>query len=173
VGERKNPAEIEVVRLAVVEAYQVHAEELSRMATVATRHKSLAQDLLQETFLRYFLTRMHGEEIADEGRWLRVVMRNLIQDWKKSVKSQESVALEDVEGTAAQTPDEKDHGLTWAMKAARMLAPRERECITLRSQGLDYSEIAGAMQISIGTVGVLLSRAIRKVKRTLPLRGET
>ena len=58
------------------------------------------------------------------------------------------------------------------MKAARILAPRERECITLRSQGLDYSEIASAMQISIGTVGVLLSRAIRKVKRTLPLRGE-
>jgi RNA polymerase sigma-70 factor (ECF subfamily) len=172
VGEKTNPAEIEAVRLAVVEAYKVHVEELSRMAMVATRHKALAQDLLQETFLRYFLTRMHGEEIADEGSWLGVVMRNLIQDWKKSLKAQDSVALEDAESTAAQTVDEEDGGLTWAVKAARILAPRERECITLRSQGLDYSEIASAMQISIGTVGVLLSRAIRKVKRTLPLRGE-
>ena len=57
------------------------------MAMVATRHKALAQDLLQETFLRYFLTRMHGEEIADEGNWLRTVMRNLIVDWKKSLKA--------------------------------------------------------------------------------------
>jgi RNA polymerase sigma-70 factor (ECF subfamily) len=172
VGERTNSAEIEAVRLAVVEAYEAHAEELSRMAMVATRHKALAQDLLQETFLRYFLTRMHGEEIADESNWLRTVMRNLIMDWKKSLKQQESVALEEAEGTAVQTSDEKDRTLGWAMKAARILAPRERECITLRSQGLDYSEIASAMQISIGTVGVLLSRAIHKVKRTLPLRAE-
>lgn len=143
------------------------------MAMVATRHKALAQDLLQETFLRYFLTRMHGEEIADEGNWLRTVMRNLIVDWKKSLKAEDSVGLEEAEGTAAQTSEEKDRTLTWAMKAARILAPRERECITLRSQGLDYNEIASAMQIRIGTVGVLLSRAIRKVKRTLPLRGET
>jgi len=173
VGERNNPVEIEAVRLAVVEAYKVHAEELSRMAIVATRHKALAQDLLQETFLRYFLTRMHGEEMADEGNWLRTVMRNLIQDWKKSLKESESVALEDAEGTAAQTKEEKEQGLTWAMKAARILAPRERECITLRSQGLDYNEIASTMQISVGTVGVLLSRAIHKVRKTLPLRGET
>jgi RNA polymerase sigma-70 factor (ECF subfamily) len=172
VGERTNPADIEAVRLAVVKAYEAYAEELSRMAMVATRHKALAQDLLQETFLRYFLTRMHGEEIADESNWLHTVMRNLIVDWKTSLKEQEAVALEDVEGTAAQTSDEKDRTLSWAMKAARILAPRERECITLRSQGLDYNEIASAMQISIGTVGVLLSRAIRKVKRTLPLRGE-
>ena len=143
------------------------------MAMAATRHKALAQDLLQETILRYFLTRMHGERVADEGNWLRTMMRNLIADWRMSLKEQDSVALEVVEGTAAQTPDEKDRVLTWAVKAARILAPRERECITLRSRGLGYNEIASAMQISVGTVGVLLSRAIRKVKQTLPLRGGT
>ncbi len=171
-GERISPAEIEAVRRAVVQAYKVHAEELSRIAMVMTRHKALAQDLLQETFLRYFLTRIHGEQLADEGTWLRAVMRNLILDWKRSVKAEDSVALEDVEGTPAETREEMERGLTWAVKAARILAPRERECITLRSQGLDYNEIASAMQISVGTVGVLLSRAIRKVKQTLPLREE-
>jgi len=142
------------------------------MAMVATRRKALAQDLLQETFLRYFLTRMHGEEIGDEGSWLRTVMRNLIQDWKKSQKAQDSVALDDVEGTEAQTREETEHRLAWATKACWILTPRERECITLRSQGLDYSEIASAMQISVGTVGVFLGRAILKVRKTLPLRGE-
>ena len=172
-GEINLPADIEAVRLAVVEAYKAHAEELARMAMAATRHKALVQDLLQETFLRYFLTRMQGEQISDEGKWLRAVMRNLVMDWKKSLKAQESVALEEAEGTAAQTGKEDDRLLDWATRAARRLAPRERECITLRSQGLDYNEIASTMQISIGTVGVLLSRAIRKLKRTLPLREET
>jgi RNA polymerase sigma-70 factor (ECF subfamily) len=156
----------------VVQAYKVHAEELSRIAMIMTRHKALAQDLLQETFLRYFLTRMHGEEIADEGDWLKALMRNLILDWKKSLKLHDSVALEDAEGTPAETREEPERGLSWAVRAARILAPRERECITLRSQGLDYNEIASAMRISVGTVGVLLSRAIRKVKQTLPLREE-
>lgn len=143
------------------------------MAMAAARDEALGQDLVQETYLRYFLTRMHGEEIGQEGNWLRTVMRNLIVDWKKSLKEEESVALEDAEGTAAQTSEEAARGLNWAMQASRILAPRERECITLRSQGLDYREIASAMEISVGTVGVLLSRAIRKVRKTtLPLRGE-
>ena len=171
-AEGSNPAKIEAVRLAVVEAYKAHAGELSRMAVTATRDKALAQDLLQETFLRYFLTRMHGEAIAGEGKWLQTVMRNLIADWKKSLREQDPIALEDAEGAAAQTTEEKEGELTWTVKAARILAPRERECIMLRSQGLDYNEIASTMQISVGTVGVLLSRAIRKIKRTLPPREE-
>ncbi|MBZ5590932.1 MAG: RNA polymerase sigma factor [Acidobacteriia bacterium] len=175
-GEKTSPEEIEAVRLAVLEAYRVNADELSRMALVMTRNKALAQDILQETFLRYFLTRMHGDEIADERDWLRRVLRNLIQDWKESSRAEDSVALEEAESTEAQTRENIEPGeraLNWAMKAARMLAPREQECIKLRAQGLAYTEIASAMQISVGTVGALLNRAIQKIKQTAPLRERT
>jgi hypothetical protein len=125
--ERTSSGEMESVRLAGVEAYNVHAGELSRIAMVMTRNKALAQDLL-----------------ADEGNWLRVVVRNLIMDGMKTLKAQDSVALEEVEGAAAKTPEEKELALSRAVKAARILAPRERECIKLRSQGLQYREIASA-----------------------------
>ena len=174
-GEKPNPEQVEAVRLAVLEAYKVHAGELSRLAVVMTRNKALAQDILQETFLRYFLTRMHGDVIANERDWLHNVMRNLIQDWKQSLKSEESVGLEEAESTEAQTREDEPgrRMLTWAMKAARMLAPREQECIRLRAQGLAYAEIASAMQISVGTVGALLNRAIQKIRQTPPLREGT
>jgi len=171
-GEKPNPEQVEAIRLAALEAYKSHAKELSRIALVMTRNKALAQDVLQETFLRYYLTRMHGDVIANERDWLRNVMRNLIHDWKKSLKSEDSVGLEEAEDKETQTPENKPErrALTWAMKAARMLAPREQQCITLRAQGLAYTEIASEMQISVGTVGALLSRAIQKIKQIPPLR---
>jgi RNA polymerase sigma factor (sigma-70 family) len=170
---RTSPEAIEAVRLAVLEAYRANAEELSRLAIAMTRNKVLAQDVLQETFLRYFLTRMHGEKIADESAWLRGVMRDLILDWKKVSHAEDMVALEDVEARMGPPQDGTESGhreLAWVMKVARILAPREQQCINLRSEGLAYSEIATAMQISVGTVGALLNRAVQKLKRAAPAR---
>ena len=170
--QKMNRDQMEDIRGAVLEAYRVYADELSRTALVLTRNKALAQDVLQETFLRYFVTKMHGDEIPDDGSWLRSVMRSLTQDWKKSAVGQETVPLEDVEDTPEQTPPDKDfenRQHTLAAWAVRILAPREQECIKLRSEGLAYSEIASAMQISIGTVGALLNRAVSKLRHTVPV----
>jgi RNA polymerase sigma-70 factor (ECF subfamily) len=169
-GEKGSPEEIEAARLAVLEAYRANADELSRMAIVMTRNKALAEDILQEAFLRYFLTRMHGVEIANERDWLRKVVRHLIQDWKKALKSEDSVALEDAESTEAHTREPGARAFAWATRAARLLAPREQECLKLRAQGLAYIEIASTMQIQVGTVGALLNRAIQKIKQMQPLR---
>jgi len=145
-----NRDKIDDIRGAVLEAYRVYADELSRTALVLTRNKALAQDVLQETFLRYFVARMHGDEISDEGRWLDGVMRSLIQDWKKSAAGQEAVALEEVEDTAGHTPQEKGFGNRQHTLPA-------------------WAARASAMQISIGTVGALLNRAISKLRHTLPI----
>jgi len=161
-----------IAREAVLEAYERYANELARTALVLTRNEALAQDVLQETFLRYFVTRMHGDEIPDEGSWLHSVMRSLIQDWKKSAIGEDAVPLEEIEDTAQQTSQDEgfwNRQQTLTQWAARMLAPRERECINLRSQGLAYNEIASAMQISIGTVGALLNRAVSKLRQTIPI----
>ena len=44
------------------------------------------------------------------------------------------------------------------------LAPREREVILLRAQGLKYREIAAQLGISSNSVGKLLFRAVRKMR---------
>jgi RNA polymerase sigma-70 factor, ECF subfamily len=165
------PQDVDAVRAAVLEAYRKHSRELSRAAIAMTRNRSLAQDVLQETFLRYFLTRMHGDAVADEREWLDRVMRGVITDWKRSALVEAELSLDDaVDAAAGEPQDQRPRVLPWAGKAAWLLAPREQECIQLRAQGLEYREIATAMQIDIGTVGTLLNRAVRKLKQTLRSR---
>ena len=162
--------QVDAIRFAVNQAYQRHSRELSRIAMTTTRNRSLAQDVLQETFLRYFLTLMHGDVVAKERDWLCRVMRGLIADWRSSTAPDTELSLEDCCDTpAGQSDDEAAEGrvLPWASKAARRLAPREQQCIQLRAQGLEYREIATAMQIDIGTVGTLLNRAVQKLKQVL------
>jgi RNA polymerase sigma-70 factor (ECF subfamily) len=167
------PEDVEAVRVSVLEAYKRHAGELSEIALAMARNRALAQDVLQETFLRYFLTRMHGDEIADERAWLGRVMRDLILDWKRSAQVQAAVTLEEADGAVGETPEDRDSGerrLTSVMRALRMLAPREQQCINLRARGLAYREIASAMHVDVGTVGALLNRAVRKLRRALCVR---
>lgn len=161
------PEEANAVRLAVLDAYRRYSGELSRMAMVMTRNRSLAQDVLQETFLRYFLTRMHGEAISEDRDWLCRVMRGLIADWKRSATLETELGLEEASNTAISEPNDESRNAVrpWMQKAARILAPREEQCIRLRAQGLAYREIATAMQIDVGTVGTLLNRAIQKLKQ--------
>lgn len=173
-AEKTKSPEIDAIRATVLEAYKRHSSVLSRMAVSMTRNHTLTQDILQETFLRYFLSLTHSEEINDERAWLSGVMRDLIHDWKKSSKAEPLVALDDAVGAAAEARGDQesgDRGLPSAAKASWILAPREQECINLRAQGLAYQEIASAMQIEVGTVGAILNRAVRKLRQTLTAKA--
>src|SRR5204863_198307 len=45
-----------------------------------------------------------------------------------------------------------------ARKAPDMLVERDREALLMRAEGLDYTEIASALELSIGSVGTTLAR---------------
>lgn len=160
---------IDDVRRAVLDAYKRHAAELTRIANSLTQNPVTAQDAVQETFLRYFLSLSHGEKINNDRSWLHRVLRNLLRDWARSARSRGTVALDDVTGQLQGTPIDhtRNFRLQWLEKAAKALGARERECFTLRAQGLEYVEIAAEMKIRIGTVGALLNSAIRKLRQTL------
>jgi RNA polymerase sigma-70 factor, ECF subfamily len=165
---------IEEVGQAVLAAYRRNAGELARTAASVARNPGVAEDAVQETFLRYFLSLAHGEIINDERAWLHRVMRNWLTDWVRSASVRSTMALDDVAEPLAGAP--LDQTLTfrlhWLRKAAAALGRRERECIHLRAQGLEYGEIASEMKIRPGTVGALLNSAIRKLRQTLELREE-
>ncbi len=50
-----------------------------------------------------------------------------------------------------------------ARKAVDALAERDRLALLMREEGLDYSEIAEALELSPGSVGTTLSRARRRL----------
>ena len=50
-----------------------------------------------------------------------------------------------------------------ARRALDMLSDRDREALLMREEGLDYTEIASALDLSIKSVGTTLARARRRL----------
>ena len=58
-----------------------------------------------------------------------------------------------------------DHvtGVGPARKALDVLPERDRNALLMREEGLDYNEIAEALDLSVGSVGTTLARARRRL----------
>jgi RNA polymerase sigma factor (sigma-70 family) len=161
-------------REETIRAYQLHAGELLAYAHRLTRDDALAQDALQETFLRYFLALMQEEGIQNARAWLHRVAHNYVCDILRSAANRTVVPLE--EAGEDRLRDERnipgnDKAADLIETVRLLLAPREWQCLQLRAEGFDYTEIAAELAIRPGTVGSLLHRATEKLRTRLQKRG--
>jgi RNA polymerase sigma factor (sigma-70 family) len=161
-------------REETIEAYQLHAGVVLGYAHRLTRDGEMAQDAVQETFLRFFLALMQGEDIQNRRAWLHRVAHNYICETVRSAAIRMAVSLEDA--TEDRLRDERnapgsDRVADWFESARLLLAPREWQCVQLRAEGFDYTEIAAELAIRPGTVGTLLHRATEKLSRRLWKKG--
>jgi len=153
--------------------YRAHCAGLFRYALTITRDRLLAEDALQESFLRYFLSCREGQVIRNAKAWLYQVMHNLLLDDRKRMGFKSSVGLE----AALESPD-RDQDPEARLQRRELseclslaLSPRELECVRLRVEGLCYDEIAAVLRIRPGTVGALLARALKKTQKVLRRKG--
>jgi RNA polymerase sigma-70 factor (ECF subfamily) len=151
----------------VVGLYEEHASALSRYASSFTQNQEGAQDAVQEVFLRYFVERRFGREIANPRAWLYHVLRNYLVDLRRSASERVIIAenLDQMPG-CQQNPERILRRSEVARELEALLSTREFECVRLRAEGLEYAEIGEAMGIRTGTVGALLSRAQSKIRRS-------
>ena len=168
--EAVKQAGTEVLRQETLEAYRELSGALSSYARGLTSDAGLAQDAVQETFLRYFLARMRGETIRNPSAWLEREAHNYICQTALSSAVQACVSLDEEALEEAQVAPETGK-VEWEQTFKNLLAPREFECLRLRSEGLDYLEIAAAMSIRPGTVGALLHRVGQKMRLAFQRRG--
>ena len=155
---------VEDARTETVSAYRRYSAEVLRHAVLLTPDVALAQDAVQESFLRLFLALTQGEEITQARPWLHRVAQNLIYDWLRSARAHRLVPLDDVVTEAAEQHSSLN-AIDWMPAAQQALAPREWQCVRLRVEGMDYAEIATALHIQQGTVGALLNRATTKLRQ--------
>jgi len=160
------PGDAENLKQQLSELYREMAPQLFRYGVLLTRNPSIAQDAVQETFLKYYVQRQQGE-VQAERAWLFRVLRNYVLDQQKSLGTKLSVGLEE----ARSYPDkgyspEKVFAQSEAMKLAlQVLSPRELQCLQLRTEGFTYKEIAEILDIEPGTVGALLARSSDKIRK--------
>jgi len=135
------------------------------------RNEHDAQDLAQEACLRA-LTFFHGFHGEDGRGWLLTIVRNTCYTWLRKNRPSE----EPSEDMATEDPDPEQQHLRQAdaealRKALDRLPPEFREVLVLREmEGMSYRQLAGILDLPIGTV---MSRLARARKRLLHLLKES
>ncbi len=130
-----------------------------------------AEDIAQETILRFVRDksgRLNGEPAR---KWLFVVARNLcISDLRSSSKNRE-IPIENHERASGSDPsvdileDERNKKIEQALS---QLSDDMREIIILREyEGMNYREISGIINCPAGTVKSRLARARTELQKLL------
>ena len=140
-----------------------------------------AEDVVQEACLRAL--KFFGGFRGEEGRpWLLSIVRNVSYTWLHQHRSHEiHVEFDEEKHAAGSSDDRPDTAFERKVdsetlkKALEGLPVEIREVIVLRElECLSYKEIAGLVEIPIGTVMSRLARGRERLQRRLvrPGRGD-
>ncbi len=147
--------------------YQRSAPALRGYLMRVSQNPALADDLLQESYLRFLCaTRPEGGEV-NYRRYLFRIATNLLHDhWRKPRAS----SVDDVPEHLLASPDVMaciDSRATLDPAMARM-RPRERQLLWLaHAEGYSHREIAEITGLAAASIRLLLFRARRKISRLL------
>ena len=145
--------------------FRTYNAALVRYLTRRLGDRDWAEEVAQETFVRA----LRQDEITNERAWLFAVATNLVRDEaRKDARRRRHLALlAEQERESVVEPEstsvEKAQEAAFARKAVDALAERDRLALLMREEGLDYGEIAEALELSPGSVGTTLSRARRRL----------
>ena len=113
---------------------------------------------------------LRQEQIVSERSWLFAVATNLVRDEaRKDARRRRHLELlrEQARAEEAVEPEptslERAQEAAMARRALECLSERDREALLMREEGLDYQEIAAALELSVGSVGTTLARARRRL----------
>lgn len=159
--------------------YQDHHRDVYRFALYLTHDRQETDDLFQDTWLRVVKNRDRVRRSGNTKAWILTITMNLYRDKlrKKKVrnlfafrKGGEIQALEQNK-TYSDNPARRLELSTAGeavMKAVETLSQRQKHVFLLKEvEGLQHSEIAGIMQIPLGTVKSLLHRAVKNLQKCL------
>lgn len=146
--------------------FREYHEPLVRYLTRRLGDRDWAEEVAQETFVRA----LRQEHLQNERAWLFAVATNLVRDEaRKDARRRRHLELLTEEAKANAyveqplTDLERAQERAMARKAIDMLTERDREALLMREEGLDYNEIAQALELSLASVGTTLSRARRRL----------
>jgi RNA polymerase sigma-70 factor (ECF subfamily) len=140
----------------------------------ASGDAALADDILQETFLRFLRAQMPAMERLQMKAYLyRIASSVLVDHWRK-LKRERRWSLEtffDGGGSVSRTVENAGQDSD-TLRLFASLKPAEQMLLWLAYvEGLDHREVATAMQVKEKSVRVLLFRARKKLAGLLAERG--
>ena len=124
-------------------------------AHVLRRRPEEAEDVAQEAFVRAFrrLPRLRGD--AGFGPWLFRIVVRLCLDRRRAAHWNREVSPDDLgawEARVAPATEGLDTRLLVGMLLDRLTPPMRAALVLRELEGLDYAEVAEALDIPVGTV---------------------
>ena len=148
--------------------FRTYHAALVRYLTRRLGDRDWAEEVAQETFVRA----LRQETLTNERSWLFAVATNLVRDEaRKDARRRRHLALlaeqeRETQVEPEPTNLERAQEAAMARKAVDALVERDRLALLMREEGLDYTEIAEALELSPGSVGTTLARARRRLAET-------
>ncbi len=135
---------------------------------------ALAEDILQETFVRVYRKRSMGNRVRNFPSWVYAIAANLARDElrkrRRKVLSEDPLKI-DCLSDDSNRPDVRAERRELRRRidvAIQGLPPQQREVLVLRDiEGLSYEEITSVLRVRMGTVKSRLNRARLKLQEEL------
>jgi len=162
-----------------------HMSSLYSAAVRMTRNPTVAQDLVQETYLKAFRGFRTFEEGTNLKAWLyRILTNTYINSYRAKKRRPEQSDVDDVEdlylyrrlggleaAAAGRSAEEEvlDHFTDADVKKAVESLPEQFRMVVLLAdvEGFSYKEIAAILDVPIGTVMSRLHRGRRALQKAL------
>ena len=144
-------------------------DKLLRYCYMKLRDRTLAEDVTQETFIRFFESKDY-HSIGKEMAYLYTIARNLCIDYFRKQKEE---LIEDLPAKIQEMPDSSDKVESIVdqlsiEQALDHLTDDEREAVVLRFSGeLSVEDIAKSMGISRFAVRRRISSALEKLRKEM------
>ena len=151
---------------------EVYGDGLKRLCCVYLRDMGLAEDAVQETFIKVYINLHRYSTSYTFGQWVYTIARNTFIDFVR--RRQEDLPIDDrftSPASSAPTPEESVINLqqrTQIEHYLERLTPRYRQLILMRFfEEYSYEEIAAKLSLPLGTVKTQIHRAREQMCRLI------
>jgi RNA polymerase sigma factor (sigma-70 family) len=157
-----------------------HLNAAYNLARWLTKNEHDAEDVVQESYLRALNSFETFDPSRDGRAWLLKIVRNTCYTWLRRNRPYELATKLDEHGPEpAATSVDPETALLEKLdsqsvrEAMESISPEHREAVILRElEGLSYKEIAGILDVPLGTVMSRLSRGRREIHARLQPKRE-
>lgn len=156
-------------------AYDAHGPELYRFARRSLGDAGLAEEAVQEAFVRAWrASAAYDPARSSQRTWLFAIVRNVVIDMARARRVRPPVAGDVSGAELASDEDEIDRVITtWQVEAALAELDHDHRqvLVEVHWRGRPYAEVAADLGIPSGTVKSRVYYGLRELRRSLEAQG--